>query len=33
MEKWKDALSIIAEVRDSARLRQFLETGQDRELL
>lgn len=26
----REALSVIAEVRDSARLRRFLETGTDR---
>jgi hypothetical protein len=30
IDKMREALSVIAEVRDSARLRQFLETGQDR---
>jgi ubiquitin carboxyl-terminal hydrolase 25/28 len=30
-EKMKEALSIIAEIRDSVRLRQFIETGQDRQ--
>jgi len=28
----REALSIIAELRDSVRLRQFLETGTDRQL-
>ncbi|EIW87195.1 cysteine proteinase [Coniophora puteana RWD-64-598 SS2] len=28
-DRWREALNAIAEVRDSARLRQFLETGQD----
>lgn len=27
----REALSVIAEFTDSSRLRQFLETGQDRE--
>lgn len=30
MEKMRDALQVIAEVRNSERLRQFLATGQDR---
>lgn len=30
MEKMRDALQVIAEVRNSERLRQFLTTGQDR---
>lgn len=30
IDKWKEALSVLAEVRDSERLRQFLITGLDR---
>lgn len=30
-EKMRDALTVISEVRDSERLRQFLITGRDRE--
>jgi hypothetical protein len=30
-EKVKDAIALIAEARDSARLRKFLEIGVDRE--
>lgn len=30
MDKMKEALTVIAETRDSERLRQFLATGQDR---
>lgn len=30
LEKMKEAMSVIAEVRDSERLRQFIYTGQDR---
>ena len=33
MDKMKEAIAVIAEVNDSSRLRQFLETGMDRELL
>jgi len=29
-EKMREALQVIAEVRDSERLRQFLELGRDR---
>lgn len=30
MEKMKEALSVIAEVTNSERIRKFLETGTDR---
>ena len=30
IEKMREAMTVIAEVRDSERLRQFLSTGQDR---
>lgn len=30
IEKMKEAMTVIAEVRDSHRLRQFLELGRDR---
>jgi ubiquitin carboxyl-terminal hydrolase 25 len=31
-DKMREALTVIAEVRDNDRLRQFLKTGYDRKL-
>lgn len=33
IDKMREALLVIAEIRESERLRQFLETGQDRRLI
>lgn len=30
LDKMREAMSVIAEVRDSERLRQFISSGQDR---